>query len=402
MNFLADPITFITNFLNDLLISWGVPEDITYVILITLGAAILAIFSMLWVIFLIWYERKIISRFQDRLGPNRIGPWGIFQPFADMLKIFTKEYITPQGADIIPFNLAPVLMVAGVMMVWAVLPFTKTTVGTTLSVGVLYIIAVGGLGEMGIVLAGWGSNNKYSLIAAFRLIAQLVSYELPMVIALLIPVMLAGSMGLGEIVEQQKNMWFIFMAPVGALIFFITSVAMVGRSPFDLLEADSELVSGFNIEYSGLKFGMFYVGEFMHAFTVGLIFSTLFLGGWLGPGAEQFPILGFVYYWIKTFLVYFLLVAFRASFPRFRIDQMLNFNWKLLTPLALVIVSLTAVINKILPGDMVLVRTAGLLVLNVVLFLGVLSILKSVYARRPRPVVAPVPRPVASSNRPTT
>ena len=402
MNFLADPVTFITNFLNTLLLGWGVPENITYIILITLGAAILAVCSLLWVIFLIWYERKIISRFQDRLGPNRIGPWGIFQPFADMLKIFTKEYITPQGADIIPFNLAPVLMVAGVMMVWAVLPFTKTTVGTPLSVGVLYIIAVGGLGEIGIVLAGWGSNNKFSLIAAFRVIAQLVSYELPMVITLLIPVMLAGSMGLGEIVEQQKNMWFIFMAPVGALIFFITSVAMVGRSPFDLLEADSELVSGFNIEYSGLKFGMFYVGEFMHAFTVGLIFSTLFLGGWLGPGAEQFPILGFGYYWIKTFFVYFLLVAFRASFPRFRIDQMLNFNWKLLTPLALVIVCLTAVINKILPVDLVLVRTAGLLVLNVVLFFVVLSILQSVYAKRYRPVVAPVPRPVARSDRTTT
>ena len=327
-------------------------------------------FPLLWVIFLIWYERKLIGRIQDRFGPNRVGPFGLIQPFADMIKIFTKEYVTPTNADKVPFNLAPILMVASTMFMWAVIPFTINTVGADLNVGVLYLVAVGAVGELGIILAGYSSNNKYSLLAGFRVVAQLVSYEVPMVLALLVPVLLSHSMRLNDIVKAQP-IWFIFIALVPAIIFFITSIAEVGRSPFDLIEADSELVAGFNIEYSGLKFGMFYVGDFMHAFTSAMVYAVIFLGGWQGPGAEQYPILGFFYFGIKTAIVHFLTILIRGTLPRFRIDQMMNLNWKILTPIALVMVMIVAILEKLLTGAAVGTRAiahfaANLLVLSAV------------------------------------
>lgn len=372
-NFWENPVAFIAEWLRTLLMGWGVPAAVADVVLAALGAFTISLLAMLFVIFLIWYERKLLGRIQDRLGPNRVGPWGIFQSFADMLKIFTKEYITPDGADPVPYNLAPILSVASVLLVWAVVPFTSNIVGVDLTVGVLFVIAAGGFSELSIMLAGWGSNNKYALLGGFRAVAMLVSYEVPLVITLLVPAMLAGSLNLNEIVKAQ-TVPFILSAPLAALIFFITQVAESGRSPFDVVEAESELVSGFNTEYSGLKFGMFYVAEFLHAFTIALLFSTFFLGGWRGPGAEQFPLLGLVYLAIKTFLVYFVVILFRGSLPRFRIDQMLALNWKVLTPLALIAVFLTALVDKLLveaglagtnPG-IVLVRAAVLLVVNIV------------------------------------
>jgi len=349
---------------------------------------------LIFVIFLIWVERKIIGRIQDRFGPNRVGPWGIFQSFADMFKIFTKEYITPRGADRIPFNLAPVLAVGSVLMVWAVIPFSVSVYGADLNVAVLYIVAVGTLGELAVVLAGWGSNNKFALVAAFRAVAQLISYEVPLVLSLILPVMFAGSMGLQAIVHAQ-GVWFIFLAPVAALVFFTASTAEVGRAPFDLMEAESELVSGFNIEYSGLKFGMFYVADFLHAFTISLLFAVLFLGGWNGPGAEQFPILGFVYFILKASLVYFLNILLRGSLPRFRIDQMMDLNWKVLTPISLVLLAVTALVYKLIPAGMVFLQVVALLAANAVVVVAADWIMRRSMARKPRPVVAPVPRPVA-------
>ena len=215
--------------------------------------------------------------------------------------------------------------------VWAVLPFTLSLVGADLDVGVLYVVAIGGLGEIAVVLSGWGSNNKYALLAAFRSVAQLLSYEVPLVIALLVPVMLSGSLSLNGIVRGQ-TVPYILLAPVAAFMFFLTSIAEVGRSPFDLTEAESELVAGFNLEYSGLKFGMFYVADFLHAFTISLLFAVLFLGGWHGPFAEQYPMLGLLWFLLKAGVVYFLGVWMRVSFPRFRIDQMMAISWKMLNP----------------------------------------------------------------------
>lgn len=368
MTFLVDPITFIANWLNGVLTGWGIPAMWVQFIMFTIGAGLLALGAMIFTIGLIWLERKLGGRVQDRIGPNRVGPWGIFQTIADMLKIFTKELITPVGADPILYNLAPLLAMAAVLGLWAVIPLSPTVFGTNINVGVLYLIGVGAIGELGIILAGLSSNNKYALLGGFRAAAQLLSYEVPMAITLLIPVMLTGSMGLNDIAGAQK-VAFIFQAPVAALVFFIAGIAENGRAPFDLMEADSEIVAGFNIEYSGLKFGMYYVADFLHAFTSALIFTTLFLGGWKGPGAEQYPILGFVYLLIKTAAVYLLTVTIRFTVPRLRIDQMMAFTWKYLTPLALASLLVTAVVDKAALADQGLLRIILLLAANVVLFL---------------------------------
>jgi len=381
MNFISDPITFISQLLEKLLLGWGVSQNVATFILSLVGVAVLATGAMLWCILLIWYERKIAGRFQDRFGPNRVGPFGIFQPVADMLKIFTKEYIIPDGADRIPYLLAPVLSVASVLLMWAVVPLAVTVFGVDLSVGALYVVAVGAIGELGIIMAGWSSNNKYAMLGAFRAVAQLISYEVPMILALLVPVLLSGSMSMVGLVKAQEP-WFIITAPLAALIFLIASIAESGRAPFDLLEAESEIVAGFNIEYSGLMFGMFFVGEFLHAFTAALIFATLFLGGWRGPGAEQFPILGFVYLFIKTGAVYFLTLTLRFSLPRFRIDQMMDINWKILTPVSLVLVSVTALLAKTMQSSPVLLRSLVLLIANLAILVVTGEILRRVGARR--------------------
>jgi NADH-quinone oxidoreductase subunit H len=390
VDFWTDPYLFLVNWLRELLADWGMPEATASFLLMLAGAFTLAMGSMLFVLVLIWFERKIIGRFQDRFGPNRVGPWGIIQPLADMLKIFIKEHITPIGIDPIPYNLGPVLAVAAVLGVWAVLPFTISLVGADLNVSVLYVVAIGGLGEIAVILSGWGSNNKYALLAAFRSVAQLLSYEVPLVIALLVPVMLSGSLSLNQIVRAQ-GIPFILLAPVTAFIFFLASIAEVGRSPFDLTEAESELVAGFNIEYSGLKFGMFYVADFLHAFTISLLFAVLFLGGWRGPYAEQYPLLGLVYFFLKAGIVYFFGVWMRASFPRFRIDQMMAISWKLLTPLAIAAVILTALIDKLLPGGN-LTRVGILLAANLALVVVALLLVNQQRRKQPLkkfPLIAP-------------
>lgn len=381
MTWWRDPINFVISWLRDLLAGWGASPELVTFVMSFLGAGILALGSLLWVIFLIWYERKMVGRIQDRLGPNRVGPFGLIQPFADMLKIFTKEYINPAGAEWLLFNLAPVAAVASVMLIWAVVPFMATVVGVDLNVGVLYIVAVGGLGTLGIFMAGFASNNKYALLGAFRVVAQLISYEVPMILSLLVPVMLAGTLSMNGLVKAQSSAWFLITAPVAAGVFFITSMAEVGRAPFDLFEAESEIVAGFNIEYSGLKFGMFYVGEFMHAFTISLLFATVFLGGWQGPGAETYPLLGFVYFAIKTFVAYFLVILMRYSLPRFRIDQMMAINWKMLTPVSLATVGVTALVAKLVQSSQVWVQTLALLGANLVLLVVYALIMRQVTAQ---------------------
>ncbi len=394
MTFWQDPYAAAVEWLRNLLIGWGLTVEAAQLILYLAGGIVLAGGSLALVIFLIWAERKIIGRVQDRLGPNRVGPWGIFQTFADILKIFTKEYITPNGVDRVPYNLAPVLAVAAVIMIWAVVPFTVTLYGADLSVGLIYVMAVGAIGEMGIVMAGWGSNNKFALLGAFRAVAQMVSYEIPMVIALLIPVMMAGSLSLGAITASQA-VWNILIAPLAALIFFITSVAEVGRAPFDLVEAESELVAGFNIEYSGLKFGFFFVGDFLHAFTIAMLFTVFFLGGWRGPFVDQVPILGAVYFFIKTSLVYLVNILMRAALPRFRIDQMMDFNWKYLTPLSLSVLVVTALADKLTLGLSAWVRIPVFLGLNGLLFLAASVMVNRRAINRPRAEVVSRPRPLA-------
>jgi len=407
MGFLSDPINFIAGWLESIMLGFGWSETIVTAVLKFLGAGAVGTFGFALVIFTIWLERKLYARIQDRLGPNRVGPWGIFQTFPDMIKIFTKEYITPDGADKVIYNLAPIISVSAVLLIWAVIPFAPTVIGTDVNVGVLYVVAVGAMGTLSIIMAGFSSNNKYAMLGAFRAVAQMVSYEVPMVLALLVPVLLGRTMGINSLVASQE-VWYIVVAPIAAFIFFTSSMAETGRAPFDLLEAESELVAGYQTEYSGLKFGMFYVGEFLHAFTISALTATLFLGGWRGPGSETFPILGIVYFFIKTFLMYFVVAWIRISLPRLRIDQMLNFNWKFLTPLALVLLIATALLEKVLgmvlPGLNLVetavpwVRAAAHLVVNLLLLWGVFSALRG-YQVKGRKIVGN-PRPVAVAPEP--
>ncbi|MBX3062571.1 MAG: NADH-quinone oxidoreductase subunit NuoH [Anaerolineae bacterium] len=334
----------------EFLASQGWNKDIATFAAILLGVVACASFGLIWVIFGIWLERKVAGRIQDRPGPNRTGPYGLFQTFADIGKLLTKEDITPEGADRHVYNIAPILAVAAVIMIFAVMPFSKELIGADLNIGVVYVAAVGGLATLAILLAGWGSNNKYALLGAFRVVAALISYEVPMVLTLLIPVILAGSMSMQDIVHGQ-NIMYALVVPITALVFFISSLAEVGRSPFDLLEAESEIIAGFNIEYSGMKFAMFYAGEFIHAFVICMLTAVLFLGGWRGPGADlpgiAGALIGFGYLFIKTNIVYFFAMLVRSTVPRLRIDHMMAFNWKFLVPLSMINVVAVAVVSRI-------------------------------------------------------
>jgi len=393
MSFWRDPLRFVIDWFVGLLASTGMGDGWLTIISYVIGAFVLAAGGMFFVVFLIWYERKLIGRIQDRFGPNRVGPWGLFQPVADMLKIFTKELITPKGVDWVAYNLAPVLSVAAVLMIWSVTPFSKTLYGSNLNVSLLFLIAVGGMGELGIILAGWGSHNKYALLGALRAVAMLISYEVPFVISALVPVMLSGTLSLTGIVLAQTT-WYVFTVPAAALIFFITAVAETGRAPFDLAEAESEIVAGYNVEYSGLKFGMFFVGEFLHAFTASFVFVTVFLGGWRGPFAEEIPVLGLVYFVIKTFIVYFALILFRGTNPRFRLDQLMNFTWKVLTPMALVVVMVTAMADRLLIDSAAWLRTVILLAVNLVIMVITERLLWGAMVKEP-PYASQFQRPVA-------
>ena len=344
---MSDPFGGIDNFLKDLLIGFGLDSTFVAVILKLAAAAVLGGLAGATAIVLIWVERKLVARIQDRLGPNRVGPYGLLQTIADALKLLTKEVLIPAGADRLVFQMAPLLVVASVIGVWAVMPLAPGLIGSDVNVGLLYILSVGSIGTLGIMMAGLSSNNKYALLGAFRTVAQMVSFAVPLILSLLIPTLLAGSMGMADIVNAQAGLWFIFLAPLAALIFFVSSIAEVGRTPFDLMEADSEIVAGFHIEYSGMAFGMFFVGEFVHAFTISALMAVIFLGGWRGPGAEAFPLLGLVYFLIKTSIMYFVVIWVRATFPRIRIDQMNAFNWKFVTPLALVVLMVTAIVDKL-------------------------------------------------------
>jgi NADH-quinone oxidoreductase subunit H len=280
---------------------------------------------------LIWVERRLLGLWQDRFGPNRVGPFGILQVVADVIKIFTKEDWVPPFADRAVFVLAPAIVFAAGLLAFAVLPVTGTFVVAQLNIGVLFFLAVVSLGAFGVVLAGWSSNNKYSLLGGLRAAAQMLTYDVFMGLSLMGVVMLAGSFDLVKIVEAQRKIWFCVPQAVGGIVFFLAGLAESHRSPFDLPEADSELVAGYHAEYSGMKFGMFFVGEYLSITVISALIATLFFGGWLGPVLP-----GAVWFLLKTFLFIGLFILFRATLPRPRYDQLMALGWKLLLPLSLV------------------------------------------------------------------
>jgi NADH-quinone oxidoreductase subunit H len=357
MTFWNNPINFIATWLTGVLTGWHLPVVLATIILYIVGITVLIVFAMTLDIGLVWIERKVVARFQDRLGPNRIGPFGLIQPVADIIKMVIKEDITPDGADKIIYNIAPVLAATSVILLWAILPLASTIYGVDLNVGLLYIVAAGALGTLAIIMAGWSSNNKYALLGAFRMVANMISYEIPMVIILLIPTILANTMSVRGITQAQSGMWFAILSPLALLIFLISAIAELGRSPFDLNEAESEIVAGFHIEYTGMKFGWFYAGELLHAFTFGGFIAILFFGGYGGFfGLEKLglfnwlniPFVQALIFLAKAMFGYWVIMWIKYSVPRIRIDHMLAFNWKFLVPLSLVVLVNTAVLNKVL------------------------------------------------------
>ncbi|MBV6394703.1 MAG: NADH-quinone oxidoreductase subunit H [Anaerolineales bacterium] len=346
MDFWSNPVKFLDDWLTGVFSGWGMAADAARVLTAFVGILVLITLVMVLDIFLVWLERKIVSRFQDRIGPNRVGPFGLIQPFADIIKLIIKENIYPVGVDKAVFNLAPVLMMMSVLLLWAVLPLTSF-LGLDLNVGVLYVIGVGALGTVAIIMAGWSSNNKYALLGSFRQVAVMISYEIPMVAALLIPTIFAGSMGINSIVAAQDT-WYIVLAPLAFLLFLVSATAELGRAPFDLTEAESELIAGHHIEYSGMKFGLFYASELLHAFTFGGFIAAFFFGGWRGPWVEAYPALGLFYFIVKATIAYWLFGWIKYTFPRIRIDKMLDLNWKFLVPFAFVLVPFLALMHALL------------------------------------------------------
>jgi NADH-quinone oxidoreductase subunit H len=338
------------------------------------------------VVGLTWMERKVAARIQNRIGPNRAGPFGWFQGFADAIKMFTKEDITPTGADRIVYNLAPALAAVGAVLVFAVIPMAPGVIGVDLNIGILYVLAVGAIGTLATMMGGWGSNNKFALVSAFRIVAQLIAYEVPLVIAVITVVLAAGSMQMGQIVAAQ-DLPFAVTLPVVFLIFLLAGMAEIGRAPFDLTEAESEIVAGFHVEYSGMKFAFFFIGEYMHLFATAAIGTTLFLGGWRGPGADEASILGvllgFVYFVVKSVLLVFVMMWLRGTLPRLRIDHLLDFGWKFLVPVGLLTLVAVAIALK-LPAAVP--RALALPAANIAVLLISLAVVSQA-ARRSRSAV---------------
>jgi NADH-quinone oxidoreductase subunit H len=341
-----------------------------------LGVIILVIIGLCSVLFLTLGERKVIGRIQDRPGPNRWGPFGIFQPVADGIKMLTKEDIVPSGADYWVHLVAPIVIMVPALLIYAVLPFGEGLRGADLNIGILYIVALGSIGTIAILMAGWSSNNKYALLGSFRVVAQLVTYEIPMVLSIVAVVLLSGSMSMVKIVEGQTVPYIVAM-PLVFLAYLVAAFAELYRAPFDMIEADSELVAGYFTEYSGMKFVMFFMAEYINLLAMSAIITTLFLGGWRFFGLERLlPLLSPFIFFAKCAAVIFLFWWVRGTFPRIRIDHLLALAWKFLVPLALVNLMVVGLVDKLVEGA--LLTAVVLLVANVVVAVVVLVILSLV------------------------
>lgn len=328
--------------------------DFALVIEWVIKSAVLILFGLTGFAYTTYYERRVLARIQTRIGPNRAGPFGLLQPVADGIKLIFKEELIPEKADKFLFVLAPILTVLPALIIWAVIPWgTQVELFgreinlylTDINVGVLYLTAVASIAVYGIVIAGWSSNSKYPLLGGLRSTAQMISYELSLALAFVGPIMIANSMSLVDIVQkQQQGLWFILLQPLGFLIFLAAGMAEVNRAPFDMPEAEQELVGGYHTEYSGMKFALFFMAEYIKMIAISAIAATLFLGGYAGPFVESLPGLGPLYLLVKIILMLFFMIWARGTLPRFRYDRLMAFGWKILLPLALLNVFMTAVV----------------------------------------------------------
>lgn len=343
------------------LLGQGLPAWGVELVVGLIKVVLILVVAILPVIVLTWLERKVLARGQDRFGPNLAGPYGLVVAFANAIKILTKEDIIPQAADRQVFRFAPALVLIPTLLVFTVVPMGRGMIAANLNVGILFAVAIGSLAVIAIIAATWSSGNKYSLLSMFRSVAQLVSYELPMAFSVLTVVLVSGGLSTVRIVEAQV-IPFALVMPIAAVTYFLASLAEANRSPFDLLLGESEIVAGHNLEYSGMRFAMFYIGEYAHIFVIGALTTTLFLGGYQGPILP-----GYMWFLIKTMAVVYVVLWIRCTWPRMRIDQLLDFSWKLLVPLNLANLMLVALVFKLagtgLLGSLLsLVVNVGLLV----------------------------------------
>ena len=372
--------------LYQLFLGWGLPEWGAKLIIDFVIVLILVILGVLAVIVLTPMERKVIARMQDRPGPNRAWPYGLSQAFADAIKMLTKEMILPRNADRLIYTAAPILIVIPALMLYAVLPFGPQAAdaepqlgATNLNVGILYFVALGSVSSIAILMAGWGSNNKFALLGAFRVVNQLLAYEVPMILSLLAVVILTGTMATQRIVEVQ-SIPYLIVRPIAALTFLASAMAELNRSPFDLLEAESELVAGYQVEYGGMKFAMFYIAEYVNILSTSILFAALFLGGYKFFGLEEVaPVLAPFIVLGKAVAVFFIMLWTRGTFPRIRLDQLVGLAWKFLVPIGLVNLLLVALVVKLLANPW---AQAGLLLLGNLIILTVTFLIISLVERR--------------------
>jgi NADH-quinone oxidoreductase subunit H len=340
-HFIVDFFPIASAFIHGVLASF-LPGWLADLINIVISISFFLVVATVIVMSLVYLERRIIAFMQDRLGPNRVGPQGILQPVADVIKLMSKEDIVPANADPVVYKLSTVVMVFSALMIYAVIPFAPNTIIADLNIGILYAIAISSLTALGMLMAGWGSNNKYALLGAMRAAAQVISYEIPLVFSIIGVAMITGSLSTVSIVQGQAAWggwrWNIFLQPIGFVVYFIAATAELNRTPFDLMEAESEIVAGYHIEYSGIRFALFFLAEYLNAFAVAALGATLFFGGWLGPILPPY-----VWFIVKAYALFFIFYWLRGTLPRVRIDQLMSLAWKYLLPAALANVVITGV-----------------------------------------------------------
>jgi len=326
--------------------NFGIQENLAFLSIYAVVGILLFVIGAVFVLILTYLERKILADIQIRLGPMVAGPHGILQPLADVMKLLFKEDIKPKNRDKLLYFISPIIVFIPVLLMLALIPFNEILSFANIGVGLLLLIALGSISTLGMFIAGYGSGNKYSLISSMRSAAQMMAYEIPMIIVALSVVVLAGSMNLIDIVNAQKNLWFGIPLFLGFFVFFVATIAEMNRVPFDTIEAESELVAGFHIEYSGMRFAFFYLAEYLELFVGSALITLLFLGGWNGFNIPFVPetVSGLFWFLIKTFALIYIAIWIRGTLPRFRIDQVLNLGWKYLLFIALINLAIAGII----------------------------------------------------------
>lgn len=343
MNWINDIFINGANLIRNILFWIGFNNTFTNLIMSVVDFAAISALIIFNVIMLLWIDRRLSSFFQERLGPNRVGPFGLLQALVDAVKLLGKESIMPSAVDKMVYKIAPIFVFTVTVMLYAVIPYGNGMSTVNINVGILYFTAISSTSVIAILMAGWSSNNKYSLIGGMRTVAQVISYEIPLAFSMLGVVMLTGTLNLNEIVASQAKVWNVFLQPVAFIIFIIAGLAELNKAPFDLIEAEQELVAGYHTEYSGMRFALFFMAEYANIFIIAGLGVTLFFGGWHGPFLPSW-----MWFMIKTYIMVLFIEWVRWTLPRARVDKMMQFNWKVLIPVSIANIFVTGLIIKFL------------------------------------------------------